>query len=215
MLTECRGPEKGYIEALELRLRDTENLLLRILSNVSDEQLSTSLAHDPSKDGHSGEPFSGLFARPAKRGTEYWKKFPLDTVQHVRDWQYDCLKIEQHRSTSKESVSESRVATTPSTGTYGTRSSRRLAQVDARLDRTELDSSPYPSIGALLPVDASSDVISPTSRVEMRRETHHLANPAFVEQTHSLHRHPDGPKNDGPSYWSEAPSLTFQDQFLW
>lgn len=217
-LTESRGPEKGYIEALELRLRDTENLLLQLLPQVSDDQLSTSFVRNPStEDGNSREPLSGLFARPAKRGTEYWKKFPLDTVQNVRDWQYDCLKNEQYCSTSKGAVLESRMAT-PSTGTFESRSSKhRASQVDVGLETTELDSSPYPSLGALLPADASSDVTSPTPRLEMRRQSHHLAAAAPpAAQTHTMDtQQPDGPKTDGPSYWSEAPSLTFQDQFLW
>ncbi|KAL4881207.1 hypothetical protein BJY04DRAFT_189341 [Aspergillus karnatakaensis] len=77
-----RGPAKGYIEALEHRLQETENLLLGLLDQVSDSQLAESIPHA------TAQPRSG------KRGNEleYWKRYPLRSVNEIRNWQEDCQK---------------------------------------------------------------------------------------------------------------------------
>ncbi|KAL4780911.1 hypothetical protein BJX76DRAFT_32194 [Aspergillus varians] len=72
-----RGPAKGYIETLERRLQETENLLLGLLDQVSDSQLSE-IPHPTAQ------------LRSGKRGSEYWKMFPLRSVQDIRSWQEDC-----------------------------------------------------------------------------------------------------------------------------
>ncbi|KAL4741907.1 hypothetical protein BDV11DRAFT_167815 [Aspergillus similis] len=79
-----RGPTKGYIEALERRLQETEGLLLGLLEQVPDSQLAESIPvphHDPPAQ-----------LRSAKRGSEYWKLFPLRSVQGIRAWQEDCQR---------------------------------------------------------------------------------------------------------------------------
>ncbi|KAL5339363.1 hypothetical protein BJX70DRAFT_158387 [Aspergillus crustosus] len=75
-----RGPAKGYIEALEHRLQETENLLLGLLEQVSDSQLSEGIPHATAQ------------LRSGKRGNEleFWKRFPLRSVEEVRSWQEDC-----------------------------------------------------------------------------------------------------------------------------
>ncbi|KAL4752388.1 hypothetical protein BDW72DRAFT_72664 [Aspergillus terricola var. indicus] len=76
-----RGPAKGYIESLERRLQETEGLLLGLLEQVSDSQLAESIPvphHDPSAQ-----------LRSSKRGSEFWKLFPLKSVQEIRAWQED------------------------------------------------------------------------------------------------------------------------------
>jgi len=83
-----RGPAKGYIEALERRLHETENILLGLLEQVSDSQLA-------------GIPHPTAQLRSGKRGTEYWGLFPLRSVQEIRSWQEDCQRsAPEHGSTS-------------------------------------------------------------------------------------------------------------------
>ncbi|RDW93504.1 Zn(II)2Cys6 transcription factor domain-containing protein [Aspergillus mulundensis] len=76
-----RGPAKGYFEALERRLQETENLLLGLLHQVSDAQLSDAIPVP-----HHGSPAQ---LRLSKRGSEHWKLFPLRSVQEIRAWQAD------------------------------------------------------------------------------------------------------------------------------
>ncbi|KAL2822602.1 hypothetical protein BJX63DRAFT_427163 [Aspergillus granulosus] len=80
------GPAKGYIEALEHRLHETEGLLLGLLEQVSDSQISSSIPHVPTQ------------SRSGKRGSEYWKRFPLRSVEGVRSWQEDALRSAPERS---------------------------------------------------------------------------------------------------------------------
>ncbi|KAL4922770.1 hypothetical protein BDW62DRAFT_2843 [Aspergillus aurantiobrunneus] len=88
-----RGPAKGYMETLERRLQETENLLLGLLEQVSDSQLSESIPHPTAQ------------LRSGKRGSEYWKLFPLRSVQEIRSWQDDCQRPAPERaSTSTPNV---------------------------------------------------------------------------------------------------------------
>lgn len=85
-----RGPAKGYIEVLENRLRETETVLLGVLSQISDTQLASTFARDEPNSGYTPFP-------PEKRGAEYWKRFPLDTANGVREWQQDCMPDRQQQ----------------------------------------------------------------------------------------------------------------------
>ncbi|KAL4891644.1 hypothetical protein BDV59DRAFT_181391 [Aspergillus ambiguus] len=213
-----RGPEKGYIEALELRFRETETLLLRVLCQISDEQLFTAIAHDTSveEDPKSSE---RSFTRPAKPGSEYWRNFPLDTVLHIREWQLDSLNQDNYRSTYKEAAIDSKMATTSPTAPPAFRSAKCRRGADTSQEDLELDNSIYLSARASLP-----DPAGLTFPVEMRR-----GGPQLFTNVESPTLQPtniDGPKlqdHGGPkprkheerSSWSGAPSLTFQEQFLW
>ncbi|KAL4982256.1 hypothetical protein BDW68DRAFT_61924 [Aspergillus falconensis] len=101
-----RGPAKGYIEALERRLQETESILLGLLEQVSDSQLAESILG----------PHYDLPAQPrsAKRGSEHWKLFPLRSVQEIRAWQEDCQRSVPEgafTSTSTPQVAQGEVST--------------------------------------------------------------------------------------------------------
>ncbi|KAL3461445.1 hypothetical protein BJX64DRAFT_156013 [Aspergillus heterothallicus] len=81
-----RGPAKGYIDALEHRLQETESLLMGLLEQVTDSQLSSSIPHAMTQP------------RPGKRGSEYWKRFPLRSVEGIRSWQEDTILSAPGRS---------------------------------------------------------------------------------------------------------------------
>ncbi|KAJ5219217.1 uncharacterized protein N7498_001316 [Penicillium cinerascens] len=80
-----RGPAKGYVEALEHRLQVTESVLLRLLSQVSDPELSHIFPED-SLLGDTGTGYAPL-ARLEKKGVEEWSQFPLDSAENIRKWQ--------------------------------------------------------------------------------------------------------------------------------
>ncbi|GFF43018.1 hypothetical protein IFM61606_03275 [Aspergillus udagawae] len=75
-----RGPAKGYIEALERRLHETEHVLLRLLAHMSDEQLAIAVERDKSP-----------FLRSGKNDAQYWRRYPMRTAPELREWQRDCL----------------------------------------------------------------------------------------------------------------------------
>jgi hypothetical protein len=82
-----RGPAKGYVEALEHRLQVTEGLLLKLLSHISDPVLSSI---SPEDSLSSNGPGYAPLARLEKKGIEEWSQFPLDTAQGIRKWQRVC-----------------------------------------------------------------------------------------------------------------------------
>jgi len=81
------GPAKGHVEALEHRLQVTEGVLLRLLSQVSDTQLSNAFPRDGATNRDGSLATYMPLARLERRGTDDWSHFPLDSAQNVRDWQ--------------------------------------------------------------------------------------------------------------------------------
>ncbi|KKK12262.1 hypothetical protein ARAM_002698 [Aspergillus rambellii] len=157
-----RGPAKGYIESLEHRLYGTENLLLGLLTQVSDTQLAAGIRHS-----------TNIWPRPTQRGSRYWKQFPLLSVPDIRAWQGDCQQDTQLGSTSTPLQS--------------------LAQ--------------SPTTSGELPVSTEEHSRSGEPEPEPEPEP----SPAPAE---SLQLRISEPQNH-PSVWSGAPSLHFQQQFLW
>ncbi|KAL4911323.1 hypothetical protein BDW74DRAFT_172788 [Aspergillus multicolor] len=105
-----RGPAKGYFEALERRLHETENLLLGLLDQVSDSQLSEAIPVP-----HHGSPAQ---LRSGKRGSEHWKLFPLRSVQEIRAWQEELQRtVPEDASTSNSTPRADRIeVSTPKVG---------------------------------------------------------------------------------------------------
>ena len=95
-----RGPSKGYIEALENRLHETEQLLLQLLPVVSDEQLAAAndglvkLEIDNNEmAGTSLQAFQPAAPPLLNNNTsvEYWDSYPLDSFHNARRWQQSCM----------------------------------------------------------------------------------------------------------------------------
>ncbi|KAJ5579253.1 hypothetical protein N7450_008120 [Penicillium hetheringtonii] len=82
------GPTKGHVEALEHRLQVTEGALLRLLSQVSDSQLSNAFPRDGATNRDGNLATYMPLSRLERRGADDWSHFPLDSAQNVRDWQH-------------------------------------------------------------------------------------------------------------------------------
>ncbi|EAW23351.1 uncharacterized protein NFIA_020590 [Aspergillus fischeri NRRL 181] len=213
-----RGPAKGYIEALEHRLHETEQMLLRLLAHMTDEQLSTALERDQSP-----------FLRSGKNDAQYWRQYPLRTARDLRKWQQDCL-------------AETRVAGLPMFSP-----SRRIdASAQSKVEADEnspvapesqqIEEQPVPhseqDTGAREEELRSTQAIhgkDMNQRVawengydscnELRKSSTAMGfmfipsslESTRLEDTQSLHA--DTPP--GPNLWSGAPSVAFQRQFLW
>ncbi len=83
MLSDSSGPAKGYTEALEHRLRETESALLRIISVVDGATLSSAFADSMA---------SGIIDTHPDTNTDkaemaaHWEQFPLSTSGDIINW---------------------------------------------------------------------------------------------------------------------------------
>ncbi|KEY77852.1 transcription factor C6 [Aspergillus fumigatus] len=213
-----RGPAKGYIEALEHRLHETEQILLRLLAHMTDEQLSIALERNQSP-----------FLRSGKNDAQYWRRYPLRTACDLRKWQQDCF------------------ARTSVAGPPMFSSSRRTdASAQSEVEADEISpGAPESQQTEEQPVPPSEQ--DPSTRKEGQRSTQtihgknmnqHVAwensyNPSnelrksstatgFMYRPSSLELIPFRDTQSlhagtppGPSLWSGAPSVAFQRQFLW
>lgn len=92
----CRGPAKGYIEALEARLFETEEVLHKVLPCVSTEDLARVLVENP-LDAKSS---SRAVALDRKQAVQIWSRSPMKSLADIQNW---C----DERSRTAESASES------------------------------------------------------------------------------------------------------------
>ncbi|OGM49154.1 kinesin light chain [Aspergillus bombycis] len=226
------GPAKGYIESLEHRLHETENVLLKVLAQISDAQLSASIAQGQqdrtrNSNGHLLYP---PVPRLGRRGAEYWKRFPLDTPHNVREWQYDCL--DQGLEPSTPSISDNNTSLQLSGAEFAEETilepnnqrepseypSSDLSQTELNTKRGENNGVPLsPKTTSPLPPNSSrgpgkpplpkairpiqSDVGPQTRRHAVRAQSETLEGLSITPQE--------------PSFWSGAPPVNFQQQFLW
>ncbi|KAM3560157.1 hypothetical protein MY1884_003106 [Beauveria asiatica] len=91
LLNGSRGPAKGYTEALEHRLRETETALLRIVSVVDGPTLEAAF-HDSGGGGGArvGMPDAISEAKTDKAEmAAHWETFPLSTPGDIMTWAND------------------------------------------------------------------------------------------------------------------------------
>ena len=93
-----RGPSKGYIEGLEARLRETEQVLLQLLPVVTDEQLIAATEDIDPKGLDDGRVIKGstkwAAAPPDLKNNvslEYWERHPMGNLEEIRAWQRSCV----------------------------------------------------------------------------------------------------------------------------
>ncbi|KAF3393980.1 hypothetical protein F1880_005079 [Penicillium rolfsii] len=211
------GPPKGHIEALEHRLQVTENALLKLLLHVSDAQLLEAFPPHSSFEG-AGATYVPL-ARIQKEGIENWAQFPLNTVENIRKWQQ--VSIGQDTTGPKD------VSTHPASSNGRKRKQLAIeepkdlsfeehSEISGRLnpprEREAWSSSPIAFSAAqkrpFFHVDAQD---TPST---IGREPHEMS--AIVDTP----IHPSMPDDQAlaaqtPSSWDGAPSLNFQQRFLW
>jgi hypothetical protein len=179
IFTYTSGPAKGYIEALEHRLQETESVLLKILPHLSHTQLSSIIADSGSSilATVNGTPIYTPISPMRKRGGEYWKSFPLSTAENIRKWQQDCLTNKNPSSNGKwdissealiSSLSSQRALETPNSNaiaslTKGCRSESHVSkpQVDLYCRQVEDDLySPQSEDAISLPVPLTAGPVT-------------------------------------------------------
>lgn len=98
-----RGPAKGYIEALETRLQETESVLLGALSVIPDADLALTLMGN-SEAQNGTEEGENRVAKPSRSGEllkataerrrsilEFWKEYPLHSRDDILRWREASL----------------------------------------------------------------------------------------------------------------------------
>jgi hypothetical protein len=95
VLTVNRGPAKGYTEALESRLCDTEEVLSSLLSYLSADDVSEALFRSSVDSTSSSRSYSGDLLADRKEAVKIWTKFPLKTDGDVQRWHNARRKPEQ------------------------------------------------------------------------------------------------------------------------
>lgn len=202
MLTSNSGPAKGYVEALEQRLHETEDVLLKIVSQLDQAQLASMLSTQNSfsadNDCQDKKKSSRVTLLPSrKRGVEYWKSFPLRDAESIQRWQQDCYlnrsNVSPNRHSEDNNVLSHPVRPEPSTG-------------DVNVDFTSVDNrqSLQPSRDDTFSIVERDQVSAPVVGNNLRTRP---LRPRARKQDESNISH--------LTSWKAAPSKEFQQQFLW
>lgn len=188
------GPAKGYIETLEHRLQVTENVLLKVLCQISDAQLSVAIPQDKAAKLDRGAIYMP-FSRLEKKGIEDWSEYPLDTPLNIRKWQQACMGLwrvdssavhqEQHEERDPR---KRRLEGSPCLDRLGQEREGQGLSSGLKQAYREQEKATQSSPGS------NSRVTQTTSAVEGQQ---HQANAEHA------------------STWHGAPSVSFQQQFLW
>ncbi|OAL40660.1 hypothetical protein AYO20_00396 [Fonsecaea nubica] len=81
------GPAKGYIEALEIRLKETERVLWRILSACQQESLTAAFSPEAQDQIPQLLSVGTLSTTEEKKSAiAFWEQFPLHTIEDVLVW---------------------------------------------------------------------------------------------------------------------------------
>jgi hypothetical protein len=209
MLISNSGPAKGYVEALEQRLHETEDVLLKVVSQLNQAQLASMLStqksfstDDGSQDKRKSTRVTLLPSR--KRGVEYWKSFPLRDAESIQRWQQDYYRNRSNSSPNLHSEDDHSLSQSirpePSTG-------------DVNYDFASVDncSNLQSSRDDTLPMNLERDqTLAPIVGDNLR------SRPLRPRATRVLSsRKQDESSISQLSSWKAAPSKEFQQQFLW
>lgn len=159
------------------------------------------------------------FLRLSARGAEYWKKYPLDTARNIREWQYDC--VSQEKSDELNGIQSEPMHTPANTPTakqdnqddmtdeaqnnlgFGYRAtlSHEVSQHEAQ--------TVHPEASPPLPQQQHASTSQPGKR-KRSTERQSLQSNSPSQQSPT-----DNNISQQPSLWTGAPSIKFQEQFLW
>lgn len=209
MLTSNSGPAKGYVEALEQRLRETEDVLLKVVSQLNQAQLASMLSSQnsfPTDDDSQGKNKSSrITLLPSrKRGVEYWKSFPLRDAESIQRWQQDCYlnrsNVSPNRHSEDDSILSQPVRSEPSTD-------------DVNIDFASADNRQgFQSSG-----DDPFSMNFERSQIQAPVDGNNLRKRPLRPRTDRVQssRKQDESNVSQLSTWKAAPSKEFQQQFLW
>ncbi|KAI0596219.1 hypothetical protein F4775DRAFT_594460 [Biscogniauxia sp. FL1348] len=225
---EQNGPAKGYTEALEHRLAETENILLQLLSVADNEVISQAFSADrlpprplwasndaPSVPSIASDSDSTL-PGPNKAGLmAHWDRFPLDTADNIRRW--------AEKKTMKCAIGGPALDSLDSREQVSF-NTEQLSLVATNCELGRNDASDHdqrvPAVAFDIPMDSRGNesphvICSDEPNLELARGTTSCPDDQAlaVEQDLSCARGPDGTRNQGKRKIDF--SWNFQQQFLW
>lgn len=204
--------------------------MIRLLSQVSDTQLSNAFpSHDVT--GRDGGLNYIPLARIDRRGIDEWSQFPLDNAQNIRDWQHVLTGqgTEDSGTSSPDKADQSPVHYHQGGGVKR----KRLEQNENSFRDPSFDEGSIPMIspsGAIPHHRHEQPLVSPvntrphldqywlsfesaTKRAQMENKSQFsgmlnlpMEAPIQPDELPSVQRN---------STWEGAPSVNFQQQFLW
>lgn len=202
----------------------TENALLRLLSQVSNAQLLEAFPDYSSFDGTGPCGYVPL-ARIERKGIVDWAQFPLNTADNIRKWQRGCVGQD---------------ATSPSHPVVGSERSRSGSGCPGGRKRkhSALEGSRNRTLGERVKFSGASDSLnggeswspSPTAfyRAQERpfvpeqaqKDPNINESGDYEVETADIGPHPPIWEDKAitaqtSSSWDGAPSLNFQQRFLW
>lgn len=175
----------------------TESLLLRLLSQVSDPELSRILPEDLLLGDGTG--YAPL-ARLDKKGVEEWSRFPLDSVQSIRKWQRVCTG-QGNNSPDSQSVE-------PEPSSKEVQGGVNRNMMDAREQEQSSSSitSGDPTRRQPLSGPGHRAGFAEIGSEIPGRSDHGIGGSDYAQDVNAMQTH---------SSWDGAPSIRFQQQFLW
>lgn len=199
----------------------TENALLRLLSQVSDTQLSAAF---PNHCSNTLENTTYMpMARIGKKGTDEWAQFSLDTAENIRKWQRVCTgqdaigpsqqaRRDEHQAHIRPDCPSDRKRKRMASETAEDRSFEDQVQSsevsDPRRSRNGWSSTPNP----FYPSPEHSFLRAGT-RQNLSIER---MQPDVIEAVTTRQIPDDQPTAaQMSSSWDGAPPLSFQQTFLW
>ncbi|KAJ5654499.1 hypothetical protein N7490_001502 [Penicillium lividum] len=202
-----RGPAKGYVEALEHRLQVTESVLFKLLSDIPDSQLKASFPENAASRRECATSYVPL-ARIEKKGIDHWSLHPLDTAKNIRNWQLSCTGYEKDDSSNPtpSEVTDSPIDPQTTQGTQknieNTKDPAILGHDTSFTGQHQLHQFP----------DQPQDTNSQNVRWEVTAGREEASFEGI--STNSAPAHGESPLQTS-TFWDGAPSVNFQQQFLW
>ncbi len=125
ILNDSSGPAKGYTEALEHRLKETESALLRIVSVVDGATLQSAF-EDIARGDYVDAPSDSNTDKAEKAA--HWEQFPLSTPRDLVKW-----AVEQQVSQDRDAAPAPAAAMHPVRRT-AVRFGQQLSEHDAAME---------------------------------------------------------------------------------
>ncbi|CEJ54173.1 hypothetical protein PMG11_00494 [Penicillium brasilianum] len=219
-----RGPPKGHIEAVEHRLQVTENALLRLLSQVSNAQLLEAFPKDSPFERTDPCGYVPL-SRIERKGIEDWAQFPLDKADNIRKWQKFC--VDQGATSPPHQVVGNIHSPSRSSCPSGQNRKNSALQGSSNRpfeERVEFSGASIslqgPQSWSTSPTALQRAQERPTGPQQARKDPNANASEDYEVDTADSGPYPLIGEDRAitvstSSSWNGAPSLNFQQRFLW
>jgi hypothetical protein len=197
--------------------------LLKLLSQVSNAQLLEAFPHHSSFDGERATYMP--LARIQKKGIEDWAQFPLDTADNIRKWQHVCIG-QDATGPSQQVLGNEDSAIRP--GSPSDRKQTHLTLEESRNqsfeEQSKFSGAPNPpperEAWSSSPIALYPAPKRPFVHAEAQQTPNIVGKEPDGIETADTGVHPSMHDDQALaaqtiSSWDGAPSLNFQQRFLW